>query len=203
MTRQQEVLTDVDRAQTYKVLAECYYPPDEALMALLAEVSQSATEFVCEIARNARDASDLESLRVDHARLFIGPYKLLAPPYGSVYLEDGRLMGNSTIDVKALYAEEGLDTVLKVAPDHIGVELEFMVYLIGRAVEAQEGQNPEDAARFEQKQRAFLARHLGQWVVAFAAKVEEMAETGFYRTLGSVTRRFMETESARLSATAD
>ncbi len=50
---QQEVLSDVERAQTYKVLAECYYPPDEALMALLAEVSQSATEFVCEIARGA------------------------------------------------------------------------------------------------------------------------------------------------------
>ena len=200
---QQEVLSDVERAQTYKVLAECYYPPDEALMALLAEVSQSATEFVREIARGAGDDSDLESLHVDHAKLFIGPYKMLAAPYGSVYLEDGRLMGNSTVDVKSLYAEEGLDTILKVAPDHIGVELEFMVYLIDKTIEGREGPNPDEAGCSEEKQRAFLARHLGQWVVAFAAKVEDAAETDFYRTLGSVTRRFMETEFTRLPLDVD
>ena len=32
---------------------------------------------------------NFEALKVDFARLFVGPYKLLAAPYGSVYLEQG------------------------------------------------------------------------------------------------------------------
>ncbi|MBM2831889.1 MAG: torD6, partial [Dehalococcoidia bacterium] len=41
--------------------------------------------------------------------LFVGPYRLLAPPYWSAYLEDARVvMGDSTMDVKNRYREEGL-----------------------------------------------------------------------------------------------
>ena len=65
---------------------------------------------------------DLEALTIDFARLFVGPYKLLAAPYGSVYLDSGRTtMGDSTLDVKSRYCEAGLNaaTNFKEAPDHI------------------------------------------------------------------------------------
>ncbi len=186
------LLGDSQRAQIYKVLAECYYAPDDELMALLKEVSGSPSNLVCQIAGSAAQMSELEPLRVDHAKLFVGPYKLLVPPYGSIYLEDGKLMGHSTVQVKNLYSEEGLDFVLKDAPDHVGVELEFMYFLINRTIEAMSRSDLDEERCYQQKQRSFLAGHLGQWVPTFAAKVADVAQTDFYRTLGNVTRRFVE-----------
>ena len=194
----QTLLSETLRAQTYKVLAECYYPPDEKLMTLLAEVSESPSALICQLAKIAGEVTELEPLRVDHAKLFVGPYKLLAPPYGSVYLENGKLMGNSTAHVKNLYNEEGLDFVLKETPDHVAVELEFMYVLINKAIAAQDKSDQNEDRCCQQKQRSFLAGHLGQWVPAFAAKVEEAAQTEFYRTLGNITRRFIEEDLTQL-----
>ncbi|MFP4481041.1 MAG: molecular chaperone, partial [Desulfohalobiaceae bacterium] len=54
--------------------------------------------------------SSLHRLRVDHAKLFVGPYQLAAPPFGSVYLEQRQtLMGESTQMVKELYRQAGLE----------------------------------------------------------------------------------------------
>ena len=194
----QTLLSDTLRAQTYKVLAECFYAPDDELMALLREISESPSDFIRQIVGIAEEVTDLEPLRVDHAKLFVGPYKLLAPPYGSVYLEDGKLMGQSTIQVKSLYSEEGLDFVLREAPDHVSVELEFMYLLINRTIEAVNRSDYDEEHSYQQKQRSFLAGYLGQWVPAFAAKVEDAAQTDFYRKLGSVTRSFVEEDLIEL-----
>ncbi|MFN2356106.1 MAG: molecular chaperone, partial [Desulfopila sp.] len=71
-----------------------------------------------------------QDLLVEYARLFVGPFELLAPPYGSVYLETGRrLMGDSTIAVQHMYTNAGLTLDVQEAPDHIALELEFMHYL--------------------------------------------------------------------------
>jgi len=194
----QTLLSDTLRAQTYKVLAECFYAPDDKLIALLRDVSESPSDFICQIANVAGQVIELEPLRVDHAKLFVGPYKLLAPPYGSVYLEDGRLMGQSTIQAKNLYSEEGLDFVLGEAPDHVSVELEFMYLLISRAIEAADRSDFGQERCYRQKQRSLLAGHLGQWVPTFGSKVEDAAQTEFYRTLGNVTRRFVEEDLTEL-----
>ncbi|NIA07753.1 MAG: cytoplasmic chaperone TorD family protein [Actinobacteria bacterium] len=186
------LLSDTLRGQTYKILAECFYSPDDELMALLRDVSESPSAFVCRLADVAGEVTEPDQLPVDHAKLFVGPYKLLAPPYGSVYLEDGRLMGQSTIQVKNLYSEEGLHFVLREAPDHVSVELEFMYLLISRTIEAANKSDCDEERCYRDKQRSFLAGHLGQWVPAFATKLEDAAQTNFYRTLGNVTRLFVE-----------
>ncbi len=55
-------------------------------MDLLVEVSQSGTEFVCGTARGGRS----RAVACGPCRAVYGcPYKLLAAPYGLVYLEDG------------------------------------------------------------------------------------------------------------------
>ncbi|KKN03753.1 hypothetical protein LCGC14_1104500 [marine sediment metagenome] len=180
------------RAEDYKVLAECYYPPDERLMAMLAGLAESATGPIAEIVRCAGDVPDIQPLQVDHAKLFVGPYQLLAPPYGSTYLEDGKLMGESTVDVRGLYAEEELDVIVKDAPDHVAVELEFMYLLASRRIEALEASDDDLADRYGRKQQSFLTVHLARWVPEFTARVEKAAQSEFYRTLGSVTRRIVE-----------
>lgn len=80
-----------------------------------------------------------EELAVEYARLFVGPFGLRAPPYGSVYLDNQRsVMGPSTMETIRCYEDEGLarDDEFNELPDHIVVELEFMYYLSYRQVEA-------------------------------------------------------------------
>ena len=93
----------------------------------------------------------------------MGPYRLLAPPYGSVYLEKNRrVMGDSTMDAKKRYQEAGLKLTLKEAPDHVAIEMEFMYYLIYREIEAFINTNESDIALDLTNQNDFLQNNLGK-----------------------------------------
>ncbi len=67
--------------------------------------------------------------QIAYTRLFINdaPH-LIAPPYGSVYLESEQsLQGNSTETTRNFYLQYGFDIVNKAEPaDHISLELEFL-----------------------------------------------------------------------------
>ncbi len=188
------------RRDSYKLLSECYYLPDEKLIEKLNGLEESRDKLYSEIARNTPGISELESLKIDYAKLFVGPYGILAPPYGSVYLEDTRrVMGNSTMDVRNKYGEEGLDIGLKEAPDHIAIELEFMYFLIHKEVEAIEFSDSVTAAGYLKKQKVFLESHLGIWVSEFADNVEVNAQTEFYKNLARLTKSFVNKDLKSLS----
>jgi DMSO reductase family type II enzyme chaperone len=135
-----------------------------------------------------------QTITIDHAALFVGPFSVPAPPYGSVYLEDKRqLMGASTMDVRRHYRSIGLDLSqdFNEAPDHICAELEFMHVLVHQAIAAVDAGDHDLLAAAIGRQQAFLERHLGAWVPAFADRVAEHAQTDFYRLLASVVRGFV------------
>jgi len=97
----EEILSrECERADAYKVLLECYYLPDENLIRMLNSLTESAHGLYPDFAGSIPGMDDVQLLMVDYSKLFVGPYQLLAPPYGSVYLEDGKLMGESTMDVR-------------------------------------------------------------------------------------------------------
>jgi TorA maturation chaperone TorD len=187
------------RRDSYKILSECYYLPDKGLLDNLSSLDTKKGRVFSNLAKHRPGISDIDSLTVDYSKLFVGPYELLAPPYGSVYLEDkSRVMGNSTVDVKKRYAEEGLDIGLKEAPDHIAIELEFMYFLIFMEVEAIRISDSGTAASYQEKQRAFLETHLGMWVSEFADNVETNAQTTFYKSLARITKSFIRRELENL-----
>ncbi len=187
-----------ERGDSYKTLSECYHLPDENLVKLLSNPSESASGLYSELAGSIPGIDDVESLKVDYAKLFVGPYELLAPPYGSVYLENGKLMGDSTMDVKNWYAEEGLEITLREVPDHIALELEFVYFLISKETEAISNSDPESAILYLRRQEAFIETHLGRWVSEFADRLRKRAETEFYRSLAHVTDSFVEADSENL-----
>jgi len=193
------MISDRERAHSYKILAECYYRPDAALLAALGDFGEADGERLSEVVRNAPDAEDLERHVVDYSKLFVGPFKLLAPPYGSVYLEDGKFMGDSTAEARDLYEQEGLGIALKEAPDHIAVELEFVYFLALKEAEAGENADRDLAASLRDKQALFLRTHLGAWVEGFADNVEMNAQTEFYKALARTTRRFVSEDVDRFS----
>ncbi len=180
------------RGNSYKLLSECYYLPDEKLIEILNGIDKSWGWLYSEIARSIPELSDIESIKIDYSKLFLGPYSLIAPPYGSVYLENTRrVMGDSTMDVMKRYTEEGLDISIKEVPDHIAIELEFMYLLIFKQIEAITNSDSGSAASYLRKQKAFLETHLGIWVSEFANNVEANGQTEFYKNLARCTRLFV------------
>ena len=197
------------RGEAYKLLAECYYLPTPELKGKLKDLEQQLSDvcpeamlYVKKMYEEVKRLDDLDALSLDFSRLFLGPYKMHAPPYGSVYLDGERqIMGKSTLEVRNKYREAGLNisTDFLNPPDHIAAELEFMYFLIFKEVEAIGNSDIETTLSFIEKQRAFLREHLGVWVFDCADIIEKKAETDFYKNLARATRAFIEQHWDELS----
>ncbi len=198
MNMKQFLIREENRRNAYRLLSACYYLPDESILQTVSALNMaldSVSPEAAEMAAKMTTISDLELLKIDFSSLFAGPFKLLAPPYGSIYLEGKReVMGASTIDARNRYVAAGLDFSgnVKEAPDHIAIELEFMYYLIYKELEAIQQADAESAFNFVETQKAFLERHLARWIAKFANNVEQHATTDFYKHLAQATRIFVQ-----------
>jgi putative dimethyl sulfoxide reductase chaperone len=113
------------------------------------------------------DATATEELEYAFNRLFVGPGKVAAPPYASVYLDsDPRLMGAATQRAAAIYDAIGLTSPLpgSLPDDHLALELDAV--LAFRALMAR-GPSAELTALW----RYFLHDHLALWLPKFAAAI--------------------------------
>jgi TorA maturation chaperone TorD len=160
---------------------------------LLTRACPSAALFSEKMATSVMQY-DEEELLVEYARLFVGPNELLAPPYGSVYLEEGRkVMGESTARVMEFYKAAGLsmDEQFHNLPDHITAEMEFMYSLAYHEVEALEKDDREKAAYFLNRQETFLRNFLGPWIAPFCDKITQGTENEFYLALAGCLATFI------------
>lgn len=134
--------TEQLQADIFKLLAACFYKPEKevlidndltgTLASLVKDISDKAYRGAMQM-KEALKKYSIEELQVEYTRLFIGPFGVAVPPYGSYYLEKtGEVMGETTRDVLTLYRKEGLviDKEFTELPDHIAVELEFVYYLV-------------------------------------------------------------------------
>ena len=183
------------RMESYRLLADCYYPPEEELLMKLQASEGVFNGSLSSLVEKLERKESIKDIAVDAARLFIGPFKLLAPPYGSVYLEEsGTILGDSTINAEKTYIGEGLKLELKEPPDHIAVELEFISYLVFLQIQALQDNDTKLADTYLGKQLSFLNRHLSHWVFDFAEKIVSNAQTEFYKNIGRQTRLFIRGE---------
>ncbi len=187
----------------FRLLSACFYEPqkklflEEDLFKNLTEYLESAcpaaVPFSSDMEKSIYNYTD-EELRVEYAKLFVGPFELLAPPYGSVYLEDGgRVMGDSTMKVIAEYQKEGLagSDDYKDLPDHIAVEMEFMSYLFYKEREAMQKSDLDTARQYIEKQECFLDTYLRPWVPLFCEKIKEGTGNSFYSALAGCVLIFI------------
>lgn len=218
------------RGEIHKWLALCFYAPTRelandiargslasALRNLLGNSEAAVWEegiSAIEAHSDQQDGLDAEelyrSLKQEYTRLFIGPGKLPAPPYESVYRQDvpelelGLVMGRSTVDARRRYAEAGLHLSPDFTdlPDHVAVELEFMYFLCAKEAEAWQAEDRETALRHQSAQYAFLGEHLVQWIPSFCQAVVQAAQVEFYRGLARLTQAWVEGENNRLNVLA-
>jgi len=209
MKTQELIAHEQLRFDTYRLLANAFYVPDQCLMDSLVRL-EKCMEGICGksleynyIPLGIDKKDDMELMKVDYAKLFVGPFSLLAPPYGSVYLERERMvMGNSTADVQKWYRSTGLDVdaQFKDAPDHIAAELEFMHFLIFKEIEAANLGDTENFIGYLTMQGSFLEDHLGAWISDFADNVVNHAQTNFYQNLVRTTESFVKNDCHIISS---
>ena len=137
----------------------------------------------------------IDDLKFDYTRLFIGLESILAPPYESVYLSQDHIMfDKQTLNVRHFYEKYHLRVPKKnVQPDdHIGYELHFIALLCHRiVVEFQEGGH-EGADQTILDLSNFLDRHLLLWLEAFVNRVVKQAQTDYYRGIALLTQSSVE-----------
>lgn len=200
------------RCDSYRFLAACFYIPRKEmflqedlfknLTESLRKSSPDSAEFSVRMGEAVMQYSN-EDLSAEYAKLFVGPYEIKAPPYGSLYLDSGKkIMGDSTLEVTRIYQSTGLsiDDEFKELPDHITVELEFMYYLTYREAEALEKAGIDEASGYLRTQALFLDNFLGRWIQPFCRKIKEATDNGFYRALAGCVSTFTVNDQAHVKA---
>ncbi len=136
-------------------------------------------------------AEQVDEIQNDHLNLFIGTGKVLAPPWGSVYLSEERLLfQKETLDVRRWFHRYGLQAERErnEPDDHIALELSFLNHLAGLALEALAKGDQVSFIELIDAQSRFLAEHLGKWTDRWAALVLKFARTDFYRGAALLVR---------------
>lgn len=162
-----------------------YYAPDSAeaaplVSALSADGWQTQWPLCGEslsslVAQFQADSG--EPLSQAWQRLFIGPYALPAPPWGSVWLDrENVLFGESTLALRQWMRDNGIQFSMQQnePEDHIGSLLLLAAWLAenGRQTECEQ----------------LLAWHLLPWSARFLEVFIEKADHPFYQALGQLAR---------------
>ncbi|GEM_PF-115187 len=177
-----------------EMLADWPLPPGEVTSRGLALLEASAER-----------GEDARVVRRDHARLFVGPDTLRAPPYESVHRSaDGLVFEDQTLQVRAFYARFDLSAprVGRDPDDHIGLELSFVAALATRALDAMEAGDEDARRQTVAALREFLDRHLLAWGPDLMILIGERAETAFYRGVSALGFAALEHTADRVCGRA-
>lgn len=198
--------TDELRSRIYGFFASAFASPAEGHFPSIEQINDYRTLVGILCAGSIGLADELmaaagknehETLLVEHTRLFVGPFHLPAPLYGSVYLErSGSMMGESTIEVREFYQNAGLkyNDGFDELPDHICVELEFMQYLCASQASAFSNGDVESALEFRIMQSTFLEKYLLPWMPDLSSRIQQNTDNSFYAALATNFLKFSEYE---------
>ncbi|MFW5709500.1 MAG: TorD/DmsD family molecular chaperone [Chloroflexota bacterium] len=151
-------------------------------------------------ARN--DDATFDVLEDDYAALFVGPARLKAPPWESVYRSRDHIMfEKQTREVRAFYASYGLqfNRINKEPDDHFGLELLFLAYLLGQALERREAGDTASQTQIIGDVGQFLQAHTLHWAEAFLGRVINHAMTDYYRGIAYLAAGMLLTLCTKLA----
>lgn len=135
----------------------------------------------------------------DFNRLFVGPQKLLAPPYESSYLSPDRMtMTRQTMSVRQAYRAVGIEIADKgrIPDDHLHYEAAFVACLLRSLSSSPQVDGQSDIAAHY---TAFLRDHLLCWIFPHLEHVAAHSTTLFCRQVGKATQLFFTSEKEALS----
>jgi TorA maturation chaperone TorD len=128
-----------------------------------------------------------DNIESDYMHLFVGPSKVLAPPWESFYLsKDHILFQKQTLQVRNWYRRYGLqvENLYNEPDDHLGIEFSFLGHMASLTLEASKAGDQDSFDNHWKAQSVFVRTHLSRWVYLWYANVEKYASTAFYAGLG-------------------
>jgi TorA maturation chaperone TorD len=211
------------RGQLYGFLAGAFLRPptaqsvspilDDAVLRQLAE--QFGAEAVEELEQfRSRFDGSWDALDQEYQDLFTVPLGRYVTPYEAVYRDErlvdgevvrGLLMGPSTLAVKAIYRDAGVEVAddVRELPDHIGLELGCMQVLCDAEARAREEGDGDAVARAQALQRRLLQEHLRQWTPRLCERIRVNAPGPFYRGIVALTEAFLDQEAGTRDASCE
>lgn len=166
----------------------------DTYLGLLAELKQA-------ISTNADNT--LDKLKSEYTYLMIGPNKLPAPPWESVYLTEERtIFQESTLKVRRAYLEYQFlpANYPHEADDHLALELSFMAHLAKLTQEHFEEEAIAEVKKLLTDQKAFLEEHLLLWISDFAEQIQVSKTHHLYPQMATLTEQVLKIDAAVLDA---
>lgn len=146
-------------------------------------------------------AGTMEKLKCEYTYLMIGPSKLPAPPWESVYLSKDRIIfQESTLKVRRAYLKYQFlpANYPHEADDHIALELDFMAHLSKLSLERFEEENIEALIKLLHDQKEFLEEHLLKWIGEFAKQIQLSKTKHFYPQTAVLTEQVLKIDAETL-----
>ena len=138
--------------------------------------------------------ADLDALKGEYTRLFLGPQDYIAAPWESTYTTKERaLFQESTLDVRLWFKRFGYVAggYPNYPDDHISLMMDFLARTTQLAAEQLAGDNAKGCAGVLEEQKAFEQQHLLNWLKAYARDMQ-MSETHvFYPQLAVAVAEFI------------
>lgn len=159
------------------------------------DTMDKAAAFVCSQSEKSADADYVSTLYNEYMRMFIGPQKLLAPPWESVYRShQGLLFQESTLTIREIYRRSGFqpEGYPRVPDDSLALELDFMGRMAERAQAALLENRTDDLREALTVSESFLRVHLLYLVPKMLERMSESALRLFYPPMTKILHAFLE-----------
>ncbi|MBP1759719.1 MAG: cytoplasmic chaperone TorD family protein [Firmicutes bacterium] len=178
----------------------------EALQLLLNEDEQQFDtyfELLTQLRQALEDDAEitLDKLKDEYTYLLIGPNKLPAPPWESVYLTKERtIFQESTLNVRRIYLGYNFlpANYPHEADDHLALELDFMAHLAELTQGCFEEEKTEEIKKLLLDQKAFLDEHLLVWIGDFAKQIQQGKTQYFYPQIAELMEQVLIIDAAVL-----
>lgn len=160
-----EILTGEATCEAYGLLSEA----EDDTMA-------RAVKFLTELREDIKNPAFLDRAKNEYTVLFIGPAKLVAPPWESVYRnKQEMLFQESTLAVREFYRKFHMlpEGYPRIPDDSLALEIHFMAKLAEKSLDALQNDRLDYLKYYLSGQNIFLANHLLVWIPMF---VERMAK---------------------------
>ncbi len=142
---------------------------------------------------------DAGGMRREYTPLFVGPGKLPAPAWASVYITGQRvLFQQCTLEIRYFYLKHGFipKGYPHEADDHLTVELDFMSYMAGMTSAAYAEGDGGRVSALITEQAVFLKKYLA-WTDAFAADISP-GSYPLYSKIACLLTDLLKTDSLML-----
>lgn len=195
----------------YKLLSISFIYPEERLFYLLSNGSywkhlinaalkihvtlyESVSESI-EKGKQLLHPTSLEKFQEEYIKIFSNTISLEVSLYGTQYENANNIFkqAQELSDIQGFYNAFGVkvSSLTKERCDFLPMELEFMSFLIQKEEYAKKHHGEEEINICMNAQKKFLTEYLLPWVPAFAIRVQEKINYGFYHILPQILENFL------------